>query len=314
LHLGEGVPGEILTGCICLRNTGAALLVINSIQPGCGCASWKLARKEIPPGEAGALQVTARLTKEGEELFFPVHIFSNDPDFPVISHSVLAKAPAFLRTLPDQVTFGDVPPRTASQRELVLVKPGGEPWPVRERLEWSLKDGDSVQIERKGVTAATGEGLVLTIRLRPDLPAGDFADTVIFRHATDNRTIEVPISGSVVPAVRPVPSVLYFGSVGSRGPVAERRLLLRRTDGGNLGRVVKVHAPSYLQVEPQELSPTRPDTRFLIARLTGIDPPDTDSREIVIWHEGQDEPVRVPIIAAYQGNRSPASAGSGAPP
>ncbi len=74
------------------ENTGKDALTITKVKSGCNCRGKNLAGRKLQPGEKGKIEVLYRPSPDMEgrqERRVLVH--SNDPDFPIIKLTVLAK-------------------------------------------------------------------------------------------------------------------------------------------------------------------------------------------------------------------------------
>src|SRR3989339_26527 len=80
--MGTLIQGDIVSYSCEITNTGDADLVIGKIDRSCGCTAPEMAKKQLAPGEKGALKITF----DSEKFFGNVHktvtVYSNDPQKP----------------------------------------------------------------------------------------------------------------------------------------------------------------------------------------------------------------------------------------
>jgi hypothetical protein len=300
LELGQGVPGEELAGSLLLKNAGGEPLHIERLEAGCGCALLDLPERTIPSGAVVTMNVAVRIKEEGQHLRFPIRIYSNDPVDPQTVCTVRAEAaPALLRTEPGQINFGEVALGTAPVKRLKLLKPDGAPWPAKEPItaqsEYSLAHIDKGFQEG----AAAVQGLVLDIRPRADLPAGNFSDTLTVRPADSKRVMRIPVLGIIVPRVVLSPSGLYFGEVERDSGILKRRVMLRRTDGKAVNRIARSEGPPGIkltEVKPGDEAIASDRERLLVTLDTSLVTQEDKDGKLLLWLEHEPEPLVIRIM------------------
>jgi hypothetical protein len=307
LDLGQGLPGEELTGSVVLKNSGGELLRIERMEAGCGCALLNLSESAIAPGAEVHLQVIVRIKDEGQRLQFPIRIHSNDPVSPETVYTVRAEAaPPLLRTDPARIDFGEVPVGTAPIQRLKLLKPDGSPWPASEPVTSESARGLAQVDTGRQQGEARGESLVLDIRPRADVSAGSFSDTLTIRVPGSQRAVQVPVQGIVVPRHVVSPSGLYFGDVERQSGVLKRYALLRRTDGRDLNRVVKSTAPpgiSLTPMEPSDQASASDRRRLLVTLDSSVVTQDMRDGKLLLWLEHEPEPLVIRVMV-FLGKRA----------
>jgi hypothetical protein len=98
LDLGDVPNGETISRDVTVRNTGAGILVVESITTSCGCTTASLEPMQLQPGESGVLHIEFDSGAHGEELAGPlvrqVFITSNDPARPEVTVELAANVTA----------------------------------------------------------------------------------------------------------------------------------------------------------------------------------------------------------------------------
>jgi hypothetical protein len=107
IDLGEGKPGDILTGTFLLGNSGGAPLMF-TLTAGCACSQLDPGQGEIQPAEYRPIKVGVRLRSEGRDEHVLVHIETNSPETMHADFWVHASCPARLLVSPQTVDFGPV--------------------------------------------------------------------------------------------------------------------------------------------------------------------------------------------------------------
>jgi hypothetical protein len=310
LDLGQGVPGEELSGEVLLKNGGGEVLRIEKLESGCGCAILNISEKEIAPGAQARLQVAVRIKEEGQHLQFPVHIHSNDPATPETIYTVRADAAApLVRSYPAQVEFGEVPVGTTPAKRVTLLKPDGMPWPVSEPVTALSAHGLAQADPGCSAGDAGAEALTLDIRLRPDLSPGSFTDTISVQPAGSAPRLQIPVHGIIVLRFVVSPSALYFGDVerpaekGSDRAVPKRYVLLRRTDGKALNRVVRSTGPPGIKLAEEQSRDTTV-ARDRVRLLVTLDPSaltdDVKDGKLLLWLEDEHDPLVIRIMVFFR--------------
>ena len=300
LDLGTAEPGDELRGFITLKNAGTGLLRLKELAAGCGCAQLDLADDTIPAGGRTRLRVTLRVRAEGQHLQFPVRISSNDPAAPQTICIVKGEAAApVLRTDPAELDFGEVTMAGSPVKPLRLLKPDGSALPPEERVSLELEHGSFLVKETAPSRNRSGRAAVIELRPRPDLPPGPFSETLTLRLSDGRRPVQVAIKGTVVPPLLVAPTGIYNGDVDPRSGPVKRFLIVRRTDGKPLRRLVKTEAPPGVLVEETNQGQQRAGAstkRFLVTLRPAAVTRDVPSGKLSLWFAGEPEPVTVGVM------------------
>jgi hypothetical protein len=165
--------------------------------------------------------------------------------------------------------------------------------------------GDSVQAEvMLDPAESTEAALMLVVRLRGDLPLGSVRDRLRVRLLSANHEVEVPVEGQVVAEIVISPNCVCFGDVErtSTKPIT-RSVVLRRTDGKDLPRLVKVEVPTGLAVVEDDEAATsylKNARRICLSLNTGRVPGDLKEGRMMIWLEGEPNPLTVRIVLSWR--------------
>ncbi len=110
------------------ENAGDSLLVIEKVQPGCGCTTAGLEKKEYKPGEKGVIPIkfdahgySGRVTKN-------IRVTSNDSQHPSLqlklTGEVVLKNFSYPQMEEENIDFGDIKIGKEYTRELVITNIG----------------------------------------------------------------------------------------------------------------------------------------------------------------------------------------------
>jgi len=91
---------------VTITNNGAGLLVIHEVDADCGCTVPTLAKRELVPGETTAVDIHFNSKKFHGNVLKLVHIYSNDPDHPVVDVMLTANVTAPLLVDPPNQRTG----------------------------------------------------------------------------------------------------------------------------------------------------------------------------------------------------------------
>ena len=232
LDLGEGKPGELLTGSFDLRNTGNRELSF-SLVAGCSCAHLEPRLGTIPPGGSVSIQVGVRLRDPGSRERIRIAIQSNDAKTPEAECSVTAMCPAPFDVTPMFVDFGTVAKGQTPTAVVRVRGPSGNPIDPSAGLRFAVSNEQVVVEEME----YDGEARQFNVRLRSNVPTGHLQTVMTFRLAGVESPIQIPVAATVVGLVQTAPQSLVI-SAGHEGKV-----IVWRTDGLPLGKLERIESP-----------------------------------------------------------------------
>lgn len=198
-----------------LRNDGDAALIIDEVQPACGCTVPRFPPR-IAPGATGEVEVVLDTYALEGPLAKSVKVYTNDAANPVLLLTLKADVRRLVEARPDYLRF----------RHTV-----GEPAPTIAVTVWAP---DRPRLEVEGVTSpfpylralareASAEARLPGVRgrqwrleftLAADAPLGGAAGEVVVR--TDHPRepeLRLPVSIHVQPVIEVIPAVLELGEL-----------------------------------------------------------------------------------------------------
>ncbi|MGH9379037.1 MAG: DUF1573 domain-containing protein [Thermoanaerobaculia bacterium] len=213
---GESVPFTFQ-----VRNEGDATLLIDDVQPACGCTVPQVPRR-IEPGAAGAVEVVLETFALEGPLAKSVKVYTNDAANPVLLLTLKADVRRLVEARPDYLRFrhtlGEPAPTVAvtvwaPDRPRLAVEGVTSPYPYLRAL--AREAGADARLPD-----VAGRQWRLELTLAADAPLGGAAGEVVVR--TDHPRepeLRLPVSIHVQPVVEVIPTVLELGEL----PAGERR-------------------------------------------------------------------------------------------
>ena len=186
---------------VTVTNNGAGLLHIREVDPDCGCTIPTLAKSDLGPGESTVVEINFNSKKFHGNILKLVHIYSNDPDTPVVD--VMLTANVFAPLLVDP----------ASQRTGFSQSPAGKR--ITNRVTFTATDQPQLEItarkSRKGLfdieTINNFEGnpqvAVMEVSIPEDMRPGRHRDNVrVNTNVEESSFVDIEISCWVVRKLR----------------------------------------------------------------------------------------------------------------
>lgn len=110
IDFGTLYKGEKAERKVTVKNVGTQPLVIERVQPSCGCTATILEEKNIPPGKTTSMSVGFDSKNFVGEVHKSVYVYSNDPNFPnreirlkVFVREALTASPPYINFMPGRV-------------------------------------------------------------------------------------------------------------------------------------------------------------------------------------------------------------------
>ena len=180
------------TRTVTARNTGKSTRRILNVHTGCSYAKIT-APEQIRPNEEAAFHIVLNPeTLPADETTATATIFTDDPNTPNITLTIVAAAKRFATLNPDACDFGNIRPETTHEKELKLSL--NAPLDVsavrllpsnRPELTWQMTPDPD-----------TDTSHLITVQLRSPKASGHFASllTVAF---PNERTLTLPVYGFI---------------------------------------------------------------------------------------------------------------------
>lgn len=201
---GDVYEGEIVEVELEIQNHGAGLLVVEAVQPTCGC-SLAAFSPEIPAGESGFVVLTVDTAGFSGPISKSALILTNDPVSPTAEVVVDLVVRAVLTVLPDRVVRFDVPHGAGASAKLTVVSE------MTDRLTITGIESSAPYLSAVVRPLGAGEQGAgpdhalseVTVVLGAEAPAGPLRETIALH--TDNEMaprVDVVVVGRVHAAGR----------------------------------------------------------------------------------------------------------------
>jgi len=261
-----------------IRNAGDSELVIRKIHAPCGCTSFLLSNKNLPPGESLSIPVTVSLSGRKGLQEKGVFLETNDPAKPGLQLTLRGVVGSGIEVQPPILTirkspkspevFGEVTVRDLAKKPLVCL----EAKPAEGKVEVDIKPLES------------GDGFVLRATPKANLAPGQHKEKIRLKldSATQKEmTIDVQI---LLPAeFIAAPSILRLDTKAA-APLS--RTIILRSPAGNDFTVESVEVPvetMTTRIERMDATSTRVvvgnihparelDGKKLVFRISGAKP------------------------------------------
>ncbi len=195
--------GEPIKHSYVFTNTGDALLIINSVQPQCGCTTAGEWTKQVEPGQTGSIPIQFNTAGMNGPVFKQVTVNCNVTNQPMVFVQLkgtifrpydLNPPMAVLNVMPDTDTASVVVAITNNTEEpLMLYGP----------------ESNNKMFAAELKTNTPGKGYELKITAVPPLAMGSVQGQITLRTGLTNPpTISVPAVANVQPAIMVVPSYI----------------------------------------------------------------------------------------------------------
>ena len=208
-----------------IRNTGAGVLRLLQVIPGCSCAVTELDSTEIPPGGIARLQVTLFSGTYNGPLNKTISIQSSDPAHPLASLAIHADVhPVFIFT-PSVLDLGQFELGQSMTREVTLADAKGRPFAIKD-ITSTLTNltTETAPIDRAGSTYR------IKVTMPPQRRTGPMVGSLVV--TTDRKVsgkTELVLIGTVIGPLRVSPTAVFLGMVVPGGMFPTKQLTVQNT-------------------------------------------------------------------------------------
>ena len=212
LHeFGRVKSGEPVKYTYVFTNTGNALLIINSVQPQCGCTTAGEWTKQVEPGQTGSIPIQFNTLGYNGSVFKQVTVRCNVTNQPIVFLQLKGTVYKPFEVIP-QMAVLNVPPDADTVSAVVIITNNTE-----EPLMLSSPQSNNRTFAAELKTNTPGKSYQLTISTVPPLAMGSAqAQIVLQTGLTNPPTLNVPAVMNVQPAIMVVPSYITLAP----GPLA----------------------------------------------------------------------------------------------
>ncbi len=267
IQVGEGRIGDTVKSAIVFRNAGGTVLNVKRVRTSCGCGSVEPEPPfAISPGEEKEVSVQFRIGGRKREHVEKVFIETDDPSMRIATVDLIAVVTEGLFARPSVIDFGITPMGEVKQQSLQILSWGGELRSNREGVQ-VISDAPWLKVEED----EESDGAAYVVALGKDAPLGRHTPTLIVRDNNIGEEVSVPVHVDLRRLVMVVPSAITIAEedIVSKQPM---RFVIKRLDGGSLGRFAGFSGPSDLTVFSVRQEPESPDIACVVLRFSAESP------------------------------------------
>jgi hypothetical protein len=206
IHLGAGVPNQVMKGEVLLRNVGPEPVSIQ-LTASCTCVDLSPRACELKPGASTNVQFSVRLPgNRGSSR--SIQIVAQVDGRPTSSCIAHANCQELYRVVPETIDFGvvDAAAVTDVEREVVIQKLTGGSF----AQDLSLRTICSHPIFKSDASVMPDGRLSVRVKLVAESRIGQYFDTVSVVHSDcEHDLLSVPVRANIAPRVSAIPSTLF---------------------------------------------------------------------------------------------------------
>ena len=198
---GRVKSGEPVKYTYVFTNTGDALLILNSVQPQCGCTAAGEWTKQVEPGKTGSIPIQFNTLGQGGQIFKQVTVMCNVTNQPTLFLQLKGTVYKPYDVIP-QFAVLNVPPDAETASVLITVTNNTE-----EPLVLFSAESNNRMFSAQLVTNQPGKGYQLTVSTLPPLPPGSVQGQINVKTSwTNTPVILITVVVNTQPAVMVIPS------------------------------------------------------------------------------------------------------------
>ena len=192
-------------------NTGSALLILNTVQPQCGCTTAGAWTKQVEPGMTGVIPIQFNTAGYNGPVFKQVTVTCNVTNQATLFVQLKGTVYRPYDLIPPMAVL-NIPPDAESASGVVTITNNTE-----EPLVLSKPESNNRAFAVELKTNVLGKGYQLTVSAVPPMPAGSVQGQITLHTSwTNPAVISVPVAANVQPAVMVIPSYITLAA----GPLA----------------------------------------------------------------------------------------------
>lgn len=254
-NFGTVLSGKAVTHTFKFRNVGKANLIIGTPSTSCGCTAAKPTRKNLAPGQEGAVTVNFDTRFEKGHQVRTVTIPTNDPAHRQAVMSLEGDIRQQVAVTPSTLDFGKIKHKSEVTKEVRITDATGRKGFKVGAVTHADKAIKVVKEPRKDGKP----GAVLKVTVPGTMPVGQFDD--IIKVATNRVPVQIGVFGTVEGELNVSPAQVSFGIV-QPGQGATR--FMRLTNNGSRPLRILGISSSNATVSASA-QPIKPGRQFKIA-------------------------------------------------
>jgi len=205
--VGTVEAGVAVTHTFKVKNAGTADLLINRVEPSCGCTLVDFT-KVVPPGQEGHITLTTKTPIYGPRFDTAAWVYSNDPTTPLVRLALTGAINQLVELLPSPSLFIRASRGEMATGTLTLVN--------RDRSPLKILDIASTNPEftTRLRTLEDGQRYQCAVKFKPQKVDGQFT-ALLTVHTNKEKLAKIPIAvvATVAARVQVSPEQLAFGQI-----------------------------------------------------------------------------------------------------
>ena len=232
---GKVIEGPKVKRIVHFTNTGKSPLIIEQVQTSCGCTAAEAeGRKEIPPGEDGAIRVEYNTKDRPGKANKTVTVVSNDPLNKNFELKFDVEVVRLVDAQPSRVSFFGIK-KGETRNQLVKVL-GLEDKPLR--ILSAKSANGAVAVTMKALTEGARSGATIDVSVPVDKPIGEIRDEIVLATSyKKSPEVRIPVFGEVIGRVQVLPKRAFLN-----GPTGNSTILQVTADPPEGFQVLKAKA------------------------------------------------------------------------
>jgi hypothetical protein len=202
LHdFGRVKAGEPVKYTYVFTNTGNALLVINNVQPQCGCTAAGEWTRQVEPGKSGSIPIQFNTMGYNGSVFKQVTVTCNVTNQPMLFLQLKGTVFRPFEVIPPLAVLNVSPDMDTASAVMTVTNHTDDP------LILTSAECNNRMFSVQFTTNELGKGYQLTVSAVPPLSAGSVQGQITLKTTwTNNPVIPVTVVANVQPAVMAIPS------------------------------------------------------------------------------------------------------------
>ena len=200
---GRMKAGEPVKYTYVFTNTGDRLLILNAVQPQCGCTTAGDWTKQVEPGQTGNIPIQFNTANYNGPVFKQVTVTCNVANQPTVFVQLKGTVYKPFDLIPPLAVL-NISPDAESASGVVTITNNTE-----EPLVLSAPESNNRAFTAELKTNAPGKGYQLIVSAVPPMPPGSVQGQISLRTSwTNPAVIAVTVTANVQPAVMVIPSYI----------------------------------------------------------------------------------------------------------
>ncbi len=191
-----------------ISNSGSIPLIIQRVEPTCGCTAAVPEKNTLQPGEKTSVKVTFDTTGFEGYKVKSVRLYTNDPSEISSVLTLQGTVKTDIELKPENLYFGKIGKNEKKTLSATILLDENSPIKV---LDVSSKS-DYIKIETKDLVTGKQRGKQITVSLNDDVPVGILRSHIAIKTTSKNNpVVQIPVFARIEGDLKLSPSEVSFG-------------------------------------------------------------------------------------------------------